>query len=119
MPHDKPISAVAAVMREDHSMSYVTGGYDRGLYHWQFHAPSGENQNIYEPEGLKLIHRLHSNAITSLSYSHISKTLFSGGRDSRFISFSLEHQRIIKEVKLGYILHINQNPVDPRINAVT
>ncbi|KAF9350858.1 hypothetical protein BGX26_011011 [Mortierella sp. AD094] len=118
-PHEKTISAVAAVMREDHSMSYITGGYDRALYHWKFHAPTGENQNQYEPEGLKSVHKLHSNAITSVAYSHISKNLHSGGKDCRYICFSLEHEKVVKEVKLGYIIHINQNPVDPRISAVT
>ncbi|KAF9116364.1 hypothetical protein BGX27_003047 [Mortierella sp. AM989] len=119
MPHVKPISSVAAVMRKDHSMSYVTGGQDRILYHWKFHAPSGDNEKPYDPEGLTVVHKLHSNAITSIIYSHISKNLFTGGKDSRYITFNMEHEKVVKEVKLGDILHINQNPVDPRINAVT
>ncbi|KAG0000533.1 hypothetical protein BGZ79_005816 [Entomortierella chlamydospora] len=118
-PHEKTISAVTAVMREDHSMSYITGGCDRALYHWKFHARSDENQSQYEPEGLRSVHKLHSNAISSVAYSHISKNLYSGGKDCRYICFSLEHEKVVKELKLGYIIHINQNPVDPRISAVT
>lgn len=72
----------------------------------------------YEPQGLVELHQAHSNAITSAVYSHTSKLLYTGGNDAKYVSFSLEHQKIVREVKLGQICHILQNPVDPRINLV-
>jgi hypothetical protein len=39
MPHLKPITTVAAIMGEDHSLSYVTGGNDKRLVResWRRH----------------------------------------------------------------------------------
>ncbi|KAF9436536.1 hypothetical protein BGZ76_003657 [Entomortierella beljakovae] len=119
MPHTKSINTVVAVMRDDYSMSYVTGGIDRTLYHWKFRPPVTDTITTYDPEGLDQIHKLHTNTVTSLEYSHISKNLYSGGRDGRYVCYNLEHEKVYSEVKLGTISHINRNPADPRINLVT
>ncbi|KAG0238287.1 hypothetical protein BGX31_003318 [Mortierella sp. GBA43] len=118
MPHLKPINTVTAVMGEDHSVSYVTGGSDKRLFHWKFGPPDNQSLTGYEPQGLVELHQAHSNSITSTMYSHTSKTLYSGGLDGKYVSFSLEHQKVIREQRLGQVLHIVQNPMDPRINLV-
>ncbi|KAF9977882.1 hypothetical protein BGZ65_007218, partial [Modicella reniformis] len=118
MPHQKAVNCVTAVMREDHSMSYITGGKDKRLFHWKFGPPDGQNRNGYEPQGLLELHQMHSNAITTTMYSHTSKILYTGGQDGRYVSYDLEHQQLIREQRLEAVLHIVQNPLDPRINVV-
>ncbi|KAI8599853.1 WD40-repeat-containing domain protein [Dissophora ornata] len=117
--HSKAINAVTAVMKEDHSMSYITGGRGSEIYHWKFHAPDGQGDRTYDPQGLDAVHHLHSNAVTSVAYSYYSKTLFSGGLDKKYISYDLEHDKAIHEQRLGPVTHILQNPTDPRINVVS
>ncbi|KAI1315633.1 hypothetical protein EDD11_000586 [Mortierella claussenii] len=117
MTHSKAINCVAAVMRENHSMSYVTAGCDHTLMHWRF-CPQDESGDT-RAEGLGDIHTLHTRPVNALVYSHTSQTIFSGGEDGRYISYDLAHSKPIYETKLGRILHLTQNPIDPRINAVT
>ncbi|KAF9966264.1 hypothetical protein BGZ70_002849 [Mortierella alpina] len=121
MPHTKPISTVTAAMREDSSMSYITGGVDKRLFHWKFLAPSGDTNSTYVPEKLEQLHQSHTAPITGAHYSHHSKTLYTCGLDSRYVNYDIEAQRIIGnyEPDLGKLIHITQNPVDPRINALT
>ncbi|KAK3811998.1 MAG: WD40-repeat-containing domain protein [Benniella sp.] len=119
MPHLKPITTVAAIMGEDHSVSYVTGGSDKRLFHWKFGPPDSQSPTGYEPQGLVELHQAHSNSISSTIYSHTSKLLYSGGLDGKYVSFNLEEQKVVTEQRvLGKISHIVQNPMDPRINLV-
>ncbi|CAO3569451.1 unnamed protein product [Mortierella alpina] len=121
MPHTKPISTVTAAMREGGSMSYITGGVDKRLFHWKFLAPNGDPNSTYVPEKLEQLHQSHTAPITGAHYSHHSKTLYTCGLDSRYVNYDIEAQRIIGnyEPNLGKLIHITQNPVDPRINALT
>ncbi|KAF9181609.1 hypothetical protein BGZ51_005301 [Haplosporangium sp. Z 767] len=119
MPHTKPILAVAPVMRETQYMSYITGGVDKRLWHWKFHPPNHQSEGVYDPEGLGEVHNIHTGAITSVVYSHTSKILHSGGMDRQYIMYDMEHEKSISIQKFGQVLHIVQNPLDPRINAIT
>ncbi|KAF9284222.1 hypothetical protein BGZ68_004826 [Mortierella alpina] len=121
MPHTRPITTVTAAMREDSSMSYITAGVDKRLFHWKFLAPSGDTNSTYVPEKLEQLHQSHTAPITGAHYSHHSKTLYTCGLDSRYVNYDIEAQRIIGnyEPDLGKLIHITQNPVDPRINTLT
>ncbi|KAF9348952.1 hypothetical protein BGX34_002137 [Mortierella sp. NVP85] len=119
MPHLKPVTTVAAIMGEDHSLSYVTGGNDKRLFHWKFGPPDSQSLTGYEPQGLVELHQAHSNSICCTNYSHTSKLLYSGGLDGKYVSFNLEEQKVVSEQRLvGKVSHIVQNPMDPRINLV-
>ncbi|KAG0201163.1 hypothetical protein BGX28_005939 [Mortierella sp. GBA30] len=122
MPHTKPINTVTGAMKENGSMSYITGGADKRLYHWRFLPPRDDDSNgTYSPEKLEELHQTHTSAINCTFYSHHSKILYSCGMDSRYVSYDLDAQKIIRnqEPDLGKLLYITQNPVDPRINTLT
>ncbi|KAG0323581.1 hypothetical protein BGZ99_002714 [Dissophora globulifera] len=92
---------------------------DKPHIHWDFEAPDANGMNELRPAGLHQLHRLHSNSVNSLSYCHQSKILYSGGRDKRYIAFDMMHEKVVRQLMLGPIAHIVENPVDPRINLVT
>jgi hypothetical protein len=64
------------------------------------------------------VHNLHTNTIVSTMYSHTSKRFYSGGLDGRYVVFDMEARKAVYCEKLGRIVHIVQNPADPRLQAV-
>ncbi|KAF9954417.1 hypothetical protein BGZ65_004023 [Modicella reniformis] len=120
MPHKKAINCVTAVMREDHSMSYITGAKDKRLILWKFRPRGSQSSKVYQSQGLSELHQMHSKSIAAIMYSHTSKILYTGGDDGKYISYDLEHQKLIKERQFeAAVIHIVQNPADPRINVAT
>ncbi|GJJ71882.1 hypothetical protein EMPS_04239 [Entomortierella parvispora] len=122
-PHASAIHAVAAARMDDKIASFVTGGKDKGLFHWKFTVGEDEDgQANYSPQGLSELHREHKGQIVSLMYSHRNKILYSGGKDGHYISCDLTTgQALVKSRYMpakGEILHIVENPTDPNINLV-
>lgn len=64
------------------------------------------------------VHNLHTNTILTTMYSHTSKRFYSGGLDGRYIVYDMEGRKTVANDKLGRIVHIIQNPADPRLHAV-
>jgi len=64
------------------------------------------------------LHTVHTNTILSTMYSHTSKRFYSGGMDNRYVVFDMETAKVIFNEKLGHIVHILQNPADPRLHAI-
>ncbi|KAG9067560.1 hypothetical protein KI688_012344 [Linnemannia hyalina] len=114
-PHDRPIQTVTAVSRDDNTMGYVTAGRDKRLVHWKFTKLDGGN---FVGGGMADVHNLHTNTILTTMYSHTSKRFYSGGLDGRYIVYDMEGRKTIVNDKLGRIVHIVQNPADPRLHAV-
>ncbi|KAF9581354.1 hypothetical protein BGW38_001664, partial [Lunasporangiospora selenospora] len=118
MPHSRAIDTVASIIREDRSVSFVTGGKDKQLYHWKFQPPSGHGETVYEPQGLEELHHEHTATITSTLYNHQSKLLYSGGIDGRYVCYDLVKDTVLWQLRVGSVVRIIQNPVDPRINGI-
>ncbi|KAH7036580.1 hypothetical protein BKA57DRAFT_442382 [Linnemannia elongata] len=114
-PHDRPIQTVTAVSREDNTMGYVTAGRDKRLVHWKFTKQDG---GAFVGGGMADVHNLHTNTILTTMYSHTSKRFYSGGLDGRYIVYDMEGRKTVANDKLGRIVHIIQNPADPRLHAV-
>ncbi|KAG0380208.1 hypothetical protein BGX24_009636 [Mortierella sp. AD032] len=114
-PHDKPIQTVSAVAGEPNLMGYITAGNDKQLIHWRF---TRRDSGGFTAGGMAGIHSLHSNTILSTMYSHTSKRLHSGGLDGRYVVYDMVHRGAVCNEKMGKIVHIIQNPADPRIQAV-
>ncbi|KAI9233235.1 MAG: hypothetical protein BYD32DRAFT_135293 [Podila humilis] len=108
-------------MRQNHAMSFVTGGADKKLYHWKFLAEVDEEHKPIpeKPEGLTFIHDYHKSSVLSLSFSHHAGILYSGGKDNYYIGYDMQHQAVARKDKLRCIYHITQNPADARLNLLT
>ncbi|KAG0354784.1 hypothetical protein BG005_006211 [Podila minutissima] len=121
MPHTKPIHALTPIMRQNHAMSFVTAGGDKKLFHWKFRAEvDKDHQPIPEgDQGLSLIHDHHKSTVLSMSYSHHTGVLYSGGKDSYYFGYDMQHQKVVRKNKFRCIYHILQNPGDPHLNLVT
>ncbi|KAF9906948.1 hypothetical protein EC991_011422 [Linnemannia zychae] len=114
-PHEKPIQCVTAVAGEPNLMGYITAGNDKQLIHWRF---TKRESGGFIGGGMANIHSIHSNTILSTMYSHTSGHLHSGGLDSRYIVYDIAHKNAVHNVKMGKIVHILQNPADPRVQAI-
>ncbi|KAF9121695.1 hypothetical protein BGW39_010333 [Mortierella sp. 14UC] len=114
-PHEKPIQCVTAMAGEPNLMGYITAGNDKQLIHWRF---TKRESGGFIGGGMANIHSLHSNTILSTMYSHTSGQLHSGGLDGRYIVYDIAHKNAVHNTKMGKIVHILQNPADPRVQAV-
>ncbi|RKP06314.1 hypothetical protein THASP1DRAFT_24876, partial [Thamnocephalis sphaerospora] len=92
---------------------FAAKGNDKRVALWQLQKPSKLGGNAHL-RAVRCVHTLHSSAVYALLCQSGSNTLYSGGADSRIISWDLQQQRCIHQRKFA-----DRNPVDSNLMLVT
>ncbi|KAG0046890.1 hypothetical protein BGZ83_007965 [Gryganskiella cystojenkinii] len=121
--HTRTINAVTAARLSDNVTSYITGGKDKSLVIWRLNVNEDlDPAHAYSAIGLIELHQHHIAPISSIMYSHQTKTLFSGGAGGQYLSYDIDTNSVLKNFKFQNrktdVFHILECPTDPNINLV-
>lgn len=123
-PHENGISVIGSLETGDYNTrnmekcSFVTGGYDKGIYLWSLKRESPDDNFI--PTGVSRLNIKHTSAVYSLCYDKYKNVLFSGGADERLVLFDMQTNTTLRELRLAQrVSQIIQSKANPNVMLIT